>query len=171
MLCWVLSFFYLTIEGKRDQCPWLNSQVFHVFKIPAAHRLKITAISYGNCALITKEPHFSLAEIVTGGSSVKPTSGNIPWCFQIPHIRSLPSLPPGDALEGAGWSPAGHGTRRAVSTVSSSVSARGPSYLVSKIWVKSITSYSHFTGKLNKMWRTLKLPEDYSCVRYCLPKQ
>ena len=34
-------FFNLTIWGKRGQYPWLSSQVLHVLKILAAHRLQI----------------------------------------------------------------------------------------------------------------------------------
>ena len=38
----VVISFYLTIWGKRDQCPWLNSHVLHVLKILVAHQLKIS---------------------------------------------------------------------------------------------------------------------------------
>ena len=40
--------FYLTVEGKRGQRPSLDSQVLHVLKILAAHRLKITALDILN---------------------------------------------------------------------------------------------------------------------------
>ena len=36
--------FYLTIWGKRGQCPWLYSQELHVSKILVAHQLKIAAL-------------------------------------------------------------------------------------------------------------------------------
>ena len=37
-------FFYLTISGKRGQCPGLNSQVLRVLKILVAHQLNIAAV-------------------------------------------------------------------------------------------------------------------------------
>ena len=45
MLCWLLSFVNLTIEGKRGQCPCLHSRVLlHMLKIFVAHWLKISAL-------------------------------------------------------------------------------------------------------------------------------
>ena len=41
--CVCCYFFYLTIKVQKGQCPWLNSQVFHVLKI-LAHPVKIASV-------------------------------------------------------------------------------------------------------------------------------
>ena len=52
LLCWLLSFFHLTIKGKRGHCPWLNNQILCALKILAAPWLKIT--DSGHCRMQLK---------------------------------------------------------------------------------------------------------------------
>ena len=55
LLCWLLSFFYLTVWVKKSQYPWLNSQVLHTLKILAANQLKITGLDFNRYVVICRD--------------------------------------------------------------------------------------------------------------------